>query len=93
MTNDGLVTLDHTAGPDGARLVPDIALSLPHATDGGRTYTFQLRPGIRYSTGARVQARDVRHSFERLFELGSSGADLYRAIAGADSCTRGTHSV
>ena len=67
---DGLVTLDHAAGPDGARLVPDLALSLPQPTDNGTTYTFRLRPGIRYSTGGAVRASDVRHSLERLFIQG-----------------------
>src|SRR5262249_58253558 len=52
LTNDGLVTLNHVAGPAGARLVPDLALALPVPTADGRIYTFHLRPGIRYSTGA-----------------------------------------
>jgi len=86
LTNDGLVTLDHVAGPAGARLVPDLALALPVATSDGRTYTFHLRPGIRYSTGELVKPGDVTHSFERLFQLGSSGASFYQAILGATEC-------
>ena len=78
MTNDGLVTLDHVAGPAGTRLVPDLALALPAPTDAGRTYTFRLRPGIHYSTGATVKPSDVTHSFERVFAIGSSGADWYQ---------------
>jgi YVTN family beta-propeller protein len=89
LTNDGLVTLNHAAGPNGTRLVPDLAMALPVPTSNGRTYTFHLRPGIRYSTGALVEPRDVTHSFERLFELGSSGADWYEAITGAPGCARG----
>ena len=76
LTNDGLVTLNHVAGPDGTRLVPDLALALPAPADGGRTYTFRLRPGIRYSTGALVRPSDVTHSFERLFQLGGAGRAL-----------------
>jgi ABC-type transport system substrate-binding protein/DNA-binding SARP family transcriptional activator len=86
LTNDGLVTLNQVAGPAGARLVPDLALALPVPTDGGRTYTFHLRPGIRYSTGAVVKPGDVTRSFERLFQLGSSGAAYYQAIHGAAEC-------
>jgi YVTN family beta-propeller protein len=88
MTNDGLVTVDHVAGPNGTRLVPDLALSLPTPTDAGRTYTLRLRPGIRYSTGAVVKASDVTHSFERVFAVGSSGADWYESIVGAAACLR-----
>jgi ABC-type transport system substrate-binding protein/DNA-binding SARP family transcriptional activator len=86
LTNDGLVTLTHVAGPAGTRLVPDLALALPVPTGNGRTYTFHLRPGIRYSTGALVRPIDVTRSFERLFQLGSSGAAFYQTIIGAAAC-------
>jgi ABC-type transport system substrate-binding protein/DNA-binding SARP family transcriptional activator len=88
LTNDGLVTLDHVAGPDGSRLVPDLALALPMPDDGGRTYRFTLKPGIRYSNGAPLRPSDVTHSFERLFAIGSAGAPLYTAIRGATACIR-----
>jgi YVTN family beta-propeller protein len=91
LLNDGLVTLDHAAGVDGARLVPDLALALPTPTDGGRTYTFRLRARIRYSTGGLVRPTDVRHSFERLFEIGSAGTSFFTAIVGAATCAPGRH--
>ena len=86
LTNDGLVTLNHVAGPDGTRLVPDLALALPAPAADGRTYTFRLRPGIRYSTGALVRPSDVTRSFERLFKLGGAGTPYYQAIDGAAAC-------
>jgi ABC-type transport system substrate-binding protein/DNA-binding SARP family transcriptional activator len=88
LTNDGLVTIDHVPGPSGTRLVPDLATSLPVPSNAGRTYTFRLRPGIRYSTGATVKPSDVTHSFERLFAIGSSGTSWYQSITGADACLR-----
>jgi peptide/nickel transport system substrate-binding protein len=87
LTNDGLVTLNHAAGPDGTRLVPDLALALPAPTGNGRVYTFHLRPGIRYSTGALVRPSDVTRSFERLFKLGSV-TPYYQAIDGAAACLK-----
>jgi peptide/nickel transport system substrate-binding protein len=59
---------------------------------GGRTYTFRMRPGIRYSTSPPVKPSDVTHSFERLFQLRSSGAAYYQAIAGATACQRAPQS-
>src|SRR5207247_7076662 len=56
MTNDGLVAFNQASGLQGTQLVPDLAVSLPAPTDGGRTYTFRLRPNIRYSSGRPVQA-------------------------------------
>ncbi len=83
---DTLITFDHTSGVAGLRLVPDLALSLPKSTDDGRTYTFHLRPGIRYSNGSLVHAGDFRRALERLFEVGSPGADYYTDIVGASAC-------
>ena len=87
-TRDGLVTYDHTGGPAGDRLVPDLAEALPVPSDGGRAYTFRLRPGIVYSTGMPVRATDFRRALERLFRLGSGGASYFSNIVGASSCTR-----
>ena len=54
LVHDGLVTLNHVAGTAGSRLVPDLALAIPLPSPNGRTYTFHLRSGIRYTTGRRV---------------------------------------
>ena len=70
MTGDGLVALNQVSGLAGAQPVPDLATSLPSPTDGGKTYTFQLRPGIRYSNGMPVEATDFRATFERDYALG-----------------------
>lgn len=86
VTNDGLVGYKRTGGVEGATLVPNLATELPTPTDGGRTYTFQLRPDIRYSTGKHVTASDVRSSLERTLPL-RIGAPFYEAIRGASACT------
>ena len=71
MTGDGLVAFDQVSGLAGAQLAADLATSLPEPTDGGRTYTFRLRSGIRYSNGRPVQATDFRSTFERDYALKS----------------------
>jgi ABC-type transport system substrate-binding protein/DNA-binding SARP family transcriptional activator/DNA-binding beta-propeller fold protein YncE len=87
MTNDGLVTYRRVGGLSGSTLVPDLATSLPAPTDGGRTYTFELRSGIRYSTGALVRPEDFRHELERVFALGNGYPQLfYTGIIGAQAC-------
>ena len=85
-TGDSLVALNDDSGV--AQLVPDLAAALPQPTDGGRTYAFVLRPGLRYSTGVPVRASDVRRELERLFVLGSDAAPLFSALRGADACAR-----
>jgi peptide/nickel transport system substrate-binding protein len=85
---DTLVTFERTGGPEGLNLVPDLALAVPEATDAGRTYVFRLRPRIRYSDGRRLRASDFRRGLERLFRVGSPGANLYTAIPGGAACAR-----
>ena len=57
LTNDGLLAFRRVGGREASTLVPDLAVSVPAPTDGGRTYAFQLRRGLRYSTGAAVSLR------------------------------------
>jgi YVTN family beta-propeller protein len=83
---DTLVTFEPVPGPSGLRLVPDLALQVPTPTDGGRTYSFRLRPGIRYSDGNLVRASDFRRGVERLFDMTSPGAAYYSGLVGAQAC-------
>ena len=87
LVNDGLVAYDHTAGPEGLQLVPDLALALPQPSNGGRTYVFKLRHGIPYSTGRPVGASDFLRGMQRLFRLPHSpGASFFDHLVGARSC-------
>ena len=88
VTNDGLVGYQRAGGPLGDTLVPDLAQALPTPASNGLTYTFHLRPGIRYSTGASVRPEDFRRAIERVFSLNqlSGAAAIYAGIAGARAC-------
>lgn len=92
MTNDALVTYRRVGGPDGLTIVPDLAVDIPTPSDGGRTWTFRLRPGLTYSTGAPVRASDVLGSFERAVlasnDMTGSGGDFRNTeIVGAAACS------
>ena len=92
MTNDGLVGYKRVGGLAGDQLVPDLATALPRPTDGGRTYTFRLRPGLRYSTGTLVRPDDIRRALERVFMIDKqqnpSIPVFYAGIVGASQCER-----
>jgi len=90
VTNDGLVTYRRTGGPGGDTLVADLATAIPAPADGGRTYTFQLRPGIRYSNGELVRPADFRRAIERVFAVGKNigAAGPYLGIVGARQCLK-----
>ncbi len=85
---DGLTSFKRVGGSEGTQLVPDLAASLPQPTNGGRSYTFRLRPGVRYSTGEPVRPEDFRRALERTFELRGAGAYFYLRIKGAEACVR-----
>jgi YVTN family beta-propeller protein len=88
MTNDGLLTYQRVAGTNGLRVVPDLAASMPTVSDDGRTYTFQLQPGIRYSNGTLVQPADFRRAIERALHYQSAGPGYYfDEVVGAAACT------
>ena len=88
MTNDGLVAFQRVGGPQGAAIVPDLATSVPRPSDGGRTYTFQLRPGIRYSDGTPLRAEDFRLGLERMFAQAGDLADYFSRVVGAQACAK-----
>jgi peptide/nickel transport system substrate-binding protein len=87
LTSDGLVTYRRAGGLAGAQLVPDLATAIPQPTDGGRTYTFQLRKGIRYSNGEVVRPDDIRRGIQRVLTPDNGFlASQYTGIVGAQAC-------
>ena len=85
LTNDGLVGFRRVGGADGNQLVPDLAVAVPTPTGGGRTYTFRLRAGIRYSNGRLVRPEDFRRALERAIVIARDPV-YYGAIVGAGAC-------
>jgi peptide/nickel transport system substrate-binding protein len=80
LTSRTLVTYRHISGPEGNELVPDLAVAVPQPTDGGLTYTFELKPGIMFGPplNRAVTSRDIAYSFERMVCDGCYGAyDFY----------------
>lgn len=62
-----LVTYAAAAGPAGAELVPDLATDTGISTDGGRTWTYTLKPDQHFEDGSVITAQDVKYGIERSF--------------------------
>jgi len=60
-----LLNYPAVGGYRGTRLVPEVASSLPRVSRDRRTYSFDLRPGWRFSNGEPVTARSFTRAFER----------------------------
>ncbi|RWL48404.1 ABC transporter substrate-binding protein [Mesorhizobium sp. M2E.F.Ca.ET.209.01.1.1] len=69
-TYDLLVRLDLK---DTSKVKPDLAESWT-VSDDGLTYTFKLKPGMKFASGNPITAADVAYSFERAIKLDKSPA-------------------
>ena len=69
LTNEGLLAYRHVGGQAWNQLVPDLARSMPQLSADRKTYTFQLRPNIRYSNGRPLRASDFRCAIEPALKL------------------------
>jgi YVTN family beta-propeller protein len=89
LLGDGLVAFEPIGGTS-ARLVPNLATSIPTPTDRRRTYRFELRPGIQYSNGEVVAPSDFRYALERGFRLPDYGGHefLYSELVGGKACVK-----
>ncbi|MEO6351078.1 MAG: ABC transporter substrate-binding protein, partial [Candidatus Limnocylindrales bacterium] len=92
LEGDGLVGYRHVGGTAGSALLADLATSIASPTNGGLMYTFQLRPGLVYSSGAPVLASDFRRGIERSFlvpgfQQAPWGPFLWEPIRGAEGCS------
>lgn len=63
-----LVGYNHTAGPTGNELVPDLATEVPEPEDGGLTYTFHLKEGIKFGPplSREITSADIVYAMERI---------------------------
>jgi ABC-type transport system substrate-binding protein len=72
-------------GPSGNVLVPEVASRFT-VSNGGRTYTFFIRKGFRFSDGSPVTARSFKRAINRVanHDLASPGAAFITAENGTN---------
>jgi peptide/nickel transport system substrate-binding protein len=85
-THDGLVGFAKEGGAAGNKIVPDLATSIPVPTNGGKTYVFHIRKGIKFSNGQTLKPSDFVTTFERQFTV-PGPTTFYSGIVGANKCS------
>ncbi|WP_367320677.1 ABC transporter substrate-binding protein [Streptomyces sp. HUAS ZL42] len=60
-----LMTFKPAPGEKGNELVPDLAASPGVPGDGGKTWTYKLRTGLKYQDGTPITSKDVKYAVER----------------------------
>lgn len=72
----------YTWEPDKDQPTPDLATGEPALTDGGKTLTIKIRPGVKYAPGPvkrAVTAADIKYAIERCFlpQVGNGYVNSY----------------
>ena len=77
--------------PAGYRIVPEVATGFPKVSADGKTHTFTLRKGFRFSDGRPVQADAFAQAISRTLAPGvmSPALRYTRAIVGAEDVRAG----
>ena len=92
-TGAKLLNYPDEPGPAGLRMVPEVAASLPHRSPDGRTYTFKIRKGFRFSPPSNepVTAQTFKYSIERALspKMHGPGLQFLRDVVGADDYASG----
>jgi peptide/nickel transport system substrate-binding protein len=77
------LTYRRAEGREGAELIPGAAEALPEISSDGKTYSFTIRKGLKYSDGTPVKASDFEHAVKRVLNMESGGTYLFEGIDGA----------
>ena len=62
-----LVTYKSVPGSGGNQVVPDLATSLGQVSSDGLTWTYHLKPNIKFEDGTAVTSKDVKYAVERTY--------------------------
>jgi peptide/nickel transport system substrate-binding protein len=63
-----LTTQGAAPGAEGTKIVPDLATDTGKPSDGGKTWTFTLKDGLFFETGAPITSADVKWGVERSWD-------------------------
>ena len=65
-TSMQLVAYPEKTGAAGSQLYPEAATAFPTVSKDGKTYTFHIRSGLKFSDGSLVTAASFQRAFERI---------------------------
>ncbi len=78
-----LMTFKPGPGEKGNELVPDLAEAAGVPSDGGKTWTYKIRQGVKFEDGTVVTSKDVKYAVERsnfARDVLSSGPNYFQQL-------------
>ncbi len=66
-----LMMFKSSPGPEGLKLVPDLAQAAGQHSADFKTWTYKLKPGVKFEDGTPVRAQDVKYDVERSLDKNS----------------------
>jgi peptide/nickel transport system substrate-binding protein len=90
-SNQMLLSYPDKPAPAGSRLFPEAAAGFPTVSKDGKTYTFTVRSGIRFSDGSALTAASFKRAIERAADpnQGSPAIAFLHNVVGADARNEG----
>jgi ABC-type transport system substrate-binding protein len=90
-SNIALLNYPDKPAPAGSRLVPEAATNFPTVSRDGKTYTFTVRSGLKFSDGSPVTAASFKRAIERAADPneGSPAIAFLHNVVGADTRNEG----
>jgi peptide/nickel transport system substrate-binding protein len=92
-----LVGYNHVAGAPGNVIVPDLATNTGDITNGGKTYTFHLKDGIKFGPplNRAITSKDILFAFQRIgtTAIGAQYGFYYDVIKGMAAFKAGKSKV
>ena len=86
LTCNALLDYPETTAPDRESPRPGVAADMPVVSADGRTYTFTIRRGVRFSDGRELTPQDVVGTYERMLDpapgFNALGSGYYDVIEG-----------
>ena len=82
-----LMAFKDAPGKDGLTLVPDLAQDKGAVSDGGKTWTYKLKSGLKYDDGSPITSKDVKYAIERSNyapDVLSNGPTYFKDLLGTD---------
>jgi peptide/nickel transport system substrate-binding protein len=80
-----LMTYASCPSPCGLKVVPDLATAPGAVSDNGLTWTYHIKPNVKFEDGTTVTSADVKYAVERTFDrtVLPLGPDYYALLLAA----------